>query len=209
MWQRGLGGEGLAALLLTLLLSSVLPATASAHEGEHLAPHQLWSAWTLDPWVLGSLGLVTWLYARGVRRLWGRAGVGRGVRRWQAGCFAGGIAALFLALVSPLDSLGGALFSAHMLQHVVLMLIAAPLLVLGVPLIPFLWALPLDWRRRVGGWGRVPALREIWQRLTHPVAAWLIHALAIWIWHVPFLYEATLYSEAVHIAQHLRGCRET
>lgn len=189
--------------LILVVVDGLRPAAAAAHQGEPVAPDALWTAWTLDPWVLGPLLLSAWLYARGIRYLWRSAGVGRGVRRWQVGCFAGGMAALFVALVSPLDALGGALFSAHMLQHMVLMLVAAPLLVLGNPLVPFLWGLPPAWRPRAGGWGRLPGLRGGWRVLTHPAAAWLLHAAALWVWHMPALYEATLTSQVVHIAQHL------
>jgi putative membrane protein len=187
---------------LLLLMVLLLPAVAAAHPEGALRPAEFWRTWTLDPWVIVPMLASAWLYARGLRRLWARAGVGRGVRRWQAWCFAAGQGALFIALVSPLDSLGGALFSAHMLQHVVLMIVAAPLLVLGVPLIPFLWALPPVWRARVGGWTRLPLVRRVWRPLSRPVGAWTLHAAAIWVWHAPALYQATLYSEGVHIAQH-------
>jgi putative membrane protein len=198
---------GGAALRSGLMFASstaallALPDVAAAH-GEFIAPDELWRAWTLDWWVLAGVFVPAWLYARGLRRLWGRAGVGRGVRRWQAWCYAAGIFFLFVSLVSPLDSLGGALFSAHMLQHVVLMLVAAPLLVLGNPLVPWFWALPMGWRRRLGGWGRNPDVRGVWHVFSNPVSAWLLHAAAVWVWHVPVLYEATLDSELVHLAQH-------
>jgi putative membrane protein len=187
------------AVTVSLLL--LLPAEARAH-GPPLAPHELWSAWTLDWWILASVFLPAGLYARGLRRLWQRAGAGRGVRRWQAWCFAAGIFALFVALISPLDALGGTLFSAHMLQHVVLMLVAAPLLVLAAPLLPMLWALPIGWRYALGRWARHPDVRGFWYVFSNPVSAWLLHAAALWVWHIPALYEATLYSELVHFAQH-------
>lgn len=186
-----------------LLLGVVLPEAALAHPAVPPEPDGIWGAWNLDPWVLLGVGLPAWIYARGLRALWGRAGVGRGVRRWQAYCFGAGVAALFLVLVSPLDALGAALFSAHMLQHMVLIVVAAPLLALGMPLVPFLWALPPRWRVRVGGWGRGPVVRRTWRVLSRPVGAWVVHALALWLWHVPGLYEATLTSEGVHLLQHL------
>jgi putative membrane protein len=181
-------------------LLALLPAPLLAHGGA--GPGDFWHHWKLDPWVTGPILLTSWLYARGVRRLWAQAGVGSGVRTWQAWSFAAGQLALVVALVSPIDALGGVLFSAHMLQHVLLMMVAAPLLVLGMPLLPFLWALPLRWRERAGGWSRRRPVRRGWHVLTAPIAAWSLHALALWVWHVPALYEATLYSEAVHVAQH-------
>lgn len=198
--------ERLAQLLRTLLRSLVLLVAAApplaAHVGEPLRPHDLAGAWTLDPWVLASIALPAFAYWRGTRRLWARAGVGRGVRRWQVQCFAAGIAALFVALVSPLDQLGGALFSAHMAQHQLLMVVAAPLLVLGAPQVATIWAFPFEWRRRLGTWGRRLALSRGWKRLIHPGTAWTLHAAAIWLWHAPALYERTLDNELVHVVQH-------
>ena len=119
------------------------------------------------------------------------AGVGGGIQRWRFWCYAGGMAALFIALASPLDPLGGALFSAHMVQHELLILAAAPLMILGAPMVAFAWALPQRWRRRVGRWAGVRPLRSIWTTITHPLIAWTLHAGAIWVWHAPRLYEAT------------------
>jgi len=159
--------------------------------------------WGLDPVVWLSLALSGWLYLRGLRRLWRESGKGRGIRRWEAWCYAGGWAALFLALVSPLHPLGEVLFSAHMAQHEVLMVLAAPLVVLGRPLIAFLWALPLEWARTVGGWSKAVWFGRAWRAVTNPLAAWAIHAAALWVWHVPALFQATLTSDFVHTLQHV------
>ena len=87
---------------------------AWAHPGRPPEPHDFWTAWSWEPRVLAAIGLSAVLYARGAGRLWQRAGVGRGLPRWRFNCFVAGLAALFLALVSPLDALGGgAFFSAH------------------------------------------------------------------------------------------------
>src|SRR5690606_3995771 len=110
---------------------------------------------------------------------------------------------LFLALATPLDPLGGSLFSAHMVQHELLMLLAAPLLVLGAPMVAFLWALPRAWRRPLGRWARRRSVRAAWHAIPHPLVAWGLHAAAIWIWHAPRLYEATLTSDLIHALQHL------
>jgi putative membrane protein len=90
-----------------------------------------------------------------------------------------------------------------MSQHEVLMLVAAPLLVLGRPLIPFLWALPLNWSRGVGNAGKIVWINRLWRTLTIPLVAWLLHAIALWMWHIPVLFDATLHSETVHTFQHL------
>jgi putative membrane protein len=171
------------------------------HPGAVL-PQDVWQAWSFDPLItLGLIGALL-LYARGLQRLWAHAGMGRGVRHWQAWCFAGGMLTLVAAMISPLHALGGTLFSAHMTQHVLLMGLAAPLLVLGAPLTAALWALPRRARRRTAMLMNSPAVRGSWRALTLPASAWLLHAAAIWIWHVPALYTATLSSELVHYLQH-------
>jgi putative membrane protein len=111
--------------------------------------------------------------------------------------------ALFVALVSPLHPLGEVLFSAHMTQHEILMLVAAPLLVLGRPLVPFLWALPKGWRRSAGAASRILVIRCTWLAITNPIAAWALHAATLWIWHAPSLFDATLHSDFIHTLQHI------
>jgi cytochrome c oxidase assembly factor CtaG len=120
---------------------------------------------------------------------------GRTATRLQTISFWAGWISLALALVSPLHPLGEVLFSAHMVQHEILMLVAAPLLVFSRPLVPMLWALPLQWRRAVG-----PICK--WRGLS-PLGAWGVHAIALWAWHAPPLFQATLTNEWVHTAQHL------
>jgi putative membrane protein len=148
------------------------------------------------------LGLSAWLYLRGIRLLWRTAGPARGIHVWEAGAFAAGWLALALALLSPLHRLGSVLFSAHMAQHELLMVVAAPLLVLGRPIVPFLWALPISWRRTLGAWATASPVRSAWTFLTLPLVAWILHAAAIWLWHAPALYQATLDSDLVHTLQH-------
>lgn len=173
------------------------------HDGEPLAPHDLWSGWSLEPLVVLGLAAAALLYLCGVLALWRNAGTSRGIRRREVAAFALGWVALALALVSPLHRLGGALLSAHMVQHELLMTIAAPLLVLGRPLVAVLWAVPLSWRRRAGAIVAAPRIAAVWGWLTLPAVAWSLHALAIWLWHAPALYQATLASEVMHTAQHL------
>src|SRR4051812_22243225 len=91
--------------------------------------------WGLEPGVIAMLAIALVLYVRGCVRVWRRVPSGGAIRGRELGCFLGGWLALAIALVSPLHPWGGVLFSAHMIQHEVLMLIAAPLLVLGKPLV--------------------------------------------------------------------------
>ena len=181
--------RSLAGLLL-------LPAWAYAHPGEPLRPDDLWSAWEFDPGVVIPLILSAFLYWRGSRRH-------AGLTRLQENCFWLGLASLVLALVSPVHRMGEVLFFAHMTQHEILMLVSAPLLVISRPLVTFLWAMPFEWRRTVGRWSKESYVQGGWSFLTDPFAAWWIHALAIWIWHVPYLFNLTLTSDLAHSAQHL------
>ena len=182
------------SLLGTFLLCWCQPL--SAHAGEPLEPHDLWAAWSFEPGVVIPLLLTGLLYWRGVRKT-------AGAKPFQRGCFCAGWIALVLALLSPLHRLGEALFSAHMIQHEVLMLIAAPLLVLSRPLVPLLWALPFEWRRGLGRWAKYQPIASLWAGMTLPAAAWCLHAAALWVWHIPVLFEATLTSDWVHSAQHI------
>jgi cytochrome c oxidase assembly factor CtaG len=135
------------------------------------------SAWNFDPWVIGGLLLAVTLYARGVATVWRRAGVGAVVSPARVVAFGVGAYVLVLAVVSPLDTLAHLLFSAHMVQHVALMLIAAPLLIAGAPLLPILFALPRRWRRAIGrGWNARPYLGRAWHALTGPVVVWCVLA---------------------------------
>ena len=87
------------------------------------------------------------LYATGIGRLWRRAGTGRGIATWQAGCYMAGWLVLVLALVSPIHRWGTGLFSIHMVEHELVMAAAAPLLALARPGGAFAWALPSRLRR--------------------------------------------------------------
>ena len=153
--------SALQQLARVSILLVLLAFTAFAHEGKPHHPRDLLYTWGLDPIVLVSLGLSGWLYFWGVRRVWREAGTGRAIKKWEAAAYAGGWAAMLLALVSPLHPLGEVLFSAHMTQHELLMLVAAPLTVLGKPVIAFLWALPMQTSRSLGraGQNRKPSRR--------------------------------------------------
>jgi putative membrane protein len=176
-------------------LSSMLATLAQAHEGEPLAPHDLWAAWSFDPGIVIPLALSAILYARGARPARG-IGPRRQVYFWT------GWTILALSLISPMHPLGEVLFSAHMVQHEVLMLIAAPLLVLSRPLVAFLWGMPFGWRRDLGAWSKRPAVQQTWTALTAPMIAWWIHAIALWAWHAPALFQATIGNAWIHAAQH-------
>ena len=139
----------------------------------------------------------------GVARVWRTAGAGRGIRSKELLAFLCGWAALVIALLSPLDEWSEALFFAHMAQHELLMVVAAPLMAVSSPLVAMLWALPARSRHRVIDVVRRPAIAAGWAALTAPPTVWILHALALWIWHLPSLYDAALEHEGVHAVQHL------
>jgi putative membrane protein len=185
------------------LVALLLPRAARAHPGGALAPHDLWRAWTPAPVVLIGLLVGGALYVRGIHTLWRRGGRGRALPPWRAAAFAGALLTLFVALISPLDALGSALFSAHMVQHLLLMMVAAPLMALGEPLLVSLWALPVRWRRALARrWIRARRLRDIWRAISVPAVAWLLHVGFLWSWHLPVLYERALRSDEVHAMEH-------
>ncbi|MBI3028513.1 MAG: cytochrome c oxidase assembly protein [Candidatus Rokubacteria bacterium] len=116
----------------------------------------------------------------------------------------GGLTSIAVALLSPVDTLAHALFWAHMVQHMLLMMVAAPLLLLADPLAVVLWALPRNARVRVGRLLAAGALpRRIWQALTWMPVAWVTYALTLWLWHLPSAYEAALRDRLLHDLEHL------
>ncbi|HUL63382.1 MAG TPA: cytochrome c oxidase assembly protein [Burkholderiaceae bacterium] len=190
----------LAHLALATLTAAASTGATAHEQGVRFPAGTL--AWSFEPWVVSCLALAAALYLLGLVRLWRRAGAGRGVRALQLVAFWTGWAVLATALVSPLDSLGAQLFSAHMVQHELLMIIAAPLFVVGRPLGLWAWALPARWRRASGRLFHVRPVRSAWRFVTQPLVAWTLHALALWIWHLPALFDAALASEWVHALQH-------
>jgi putative membrane protein len=158
--------------------------------------------WTLDPVTIAVMLASTVIYALGVRAAWRAAGRGAVFGRWHIVAFAAGMLALLAALVSPLAWLADLMFSAHMTQHEILMLVAAPLLVFGQPLLAALWAVPGHRRADAARAIRSPWVVRGWRWLTTPLVVFLLHALALWIWHVPALFEWALHNDVVHGVQH-------
>jgi putative membrane protein len=159
--------------------------------------------WEFDPFVTGPLIMSLVLYAIGLAQLWRRAGWGRGVSYVHAGLFAAGWLTLAVALVSPLHEYGEHLFLAHMVEHELLMTVAAPLLALSRPLGTFLHAFPRGTRLAIVRRARAGIIQPIWRWLVDPLVATILHGIAIWIWHAPRLLDATLESSGMHRLQHI------
>jgi len=175
--------------------------TAAAHDTRR--PHSEPPDWTLDPWITGPLVLTLVLFALGAARLSHRSTRSYGALRSRTRMFGAGWLVLTAALVSPLHQAGERSFSAHMFEHELIMLAAAPLLVLAEPLVIMLWGIPAEGRLAIGGWSRVGVIRRSWRFLTEPVTATLLQAAALWLWHAPALFDLALASEGWHAAQHL------
>jgi putative membrane protein len=158
--------------------------------------------WNWDPVLLLNLSVLVWLYSRGWRLLVQRSASSKIVNPLRGSVFALGMIVIVAALISPLDPLSGQLGWAHMVQHMLLMTVAAPLLMASSPALICLYGLPdgtrqimLRFRRRFGQLSR----RWLWD----PLVIWSTYAIAMWIWHVPALYEAALRDPVVHDLQHL------
>jgi cytochrome c oxidase assembly factor CtaG len=170
------------------------PAPAFAHEGESHG-----AGWTLTPWVTLPLLATALLYLVGYLRLRQRSGRGRPSRRQDAWLFAAGWLTLAGALVSPLHEGGERSFTLHMIEHEILMLVSALLIVASRPGAALLWAFPPRVRQGFGAAGRWP----LWHVLTDPFVATALQAVAIIGWHVPWLFDLALRNEGWHVAQHL------
>ena len=180
----------------TVAILASLPAWSLA-----ITNHRQVNQWTWPPLIVIPLLLTAGLYGLGASKML-RRGNHRRPFVWQIAFFALGWISLVIALDSPIHELGEQLFWVHMTQHEILMLVSAPLLVLGRPLIPFLWALPPAWRDSVAHVGRLRPFKKVWELTSAPFSAWLISALALWIWHAPWLFDQTLRSDWIHAAQH-------
>jgi putative membrane protein len=149
------------------------------------------TSWSFDPTVLLGVFVMVALYAAAWRRA-RRPGERHRPSRGRMAWFAGGILAILVALVSPLDSLGDQLMVMHMVQHMLLIDIAPILMILGltkVLLRPVTRRLQTI-ERRAGFFG-------------HPVFAVLFYAAILWLWHLPALYDKAQGDDLIHAVEHL------
>ncbi|MCW2573918.1 MAG: cytochrome c oxidase assembly protein [Frankiales bacterium] len=184
---------------LAILAFSLAAGPALAHTGAAAQP--AWSG--PEPWMLVPMIAAAAIYALGFRRLRQRSGPGRGELVRRGRLFAAGIAVLAAATLSPLHALGARSFTAHMAEHELIMLAAAPLLVWSRPGGVMLWAFPPAGRQALAAIPRNAAAGGLWRVLTEPVLATVLQLAALWLWHLPSLFDLALKSEAWHAAQHL------
>lgn len=152
-------------------------------------------------WVPACLAVATFWYGLGLRRMEEEKAPVVGISAMVA--FAGGITVLFVALVSPIDTLGEDLFSIHMIQHLLLMLVAPPLLVCSRAPIVFFWAFALRRRRQLGRWWVKARLATAYHALMYPSLVWTASTAALMLWHIPAIYEWALSDPMVHTFEHL------
>jgi putative membrane protein len=203
-YRQSCSGRAVLQVILALPAMLLLHAPdAVAHAVPTLRTAPLWQAWSTELWVWLVWGLPGLLILSGYLRLWRRAGEGAGLSRGRAVCFLAGFLVLGLAILSPLDAIGEELFWVHMVQHEVLLLVAAPLLVLSRPLGALVWALPATWRPGSAVLAERLGLAATMRWMTRPFTAWWIHAVVLWAWHAPALFEAALTHRWVHDLQHV------
>lgn len=152
----------------------------------------LWLDWNLDPTILIGIVLFVGAYFYALGPLRRRNGWAESVNPWQVTAFVAGTAVFALALISPLDALGDTyLFSAHMVQHMLIAVVAPPLWILGTPG----WMLAPLFERR--------AVVRVARLLTLPAVAFALFNGDLWLWHWPAFYDATLTNDALHTFEHL------
>jgi cytochrome c oxidase assembly factor CtaG len=178
------------ALRVATLLIALLGQPAFAHGISDVDSGSLWS---YDPWLLAPLYAVGIGFYVGTQRLWRHAGGGRGVSFRKVGAFWTGWLVTALATTSPLHWLGERLFTAHMVEHELLMVVAAPLMAYARINGPLLWCVPSSFRRATGRFLNRPILAVPWRFIS----------AALWAWHVPPLYAQALENPAVHRLQHI------
>ena len=185
-----------AIALLIFLLPGARPALAHGTDGHGALQ------WTFDPWIVVPLLVAGALFALGAARLSRRSAIRR-FPGWSDTAYWAGLLMLAIALVSPLHYLGEHLFTFHMIEHEIVMAVAAPLIVLARPIGVLFWGLPRPLRRPAMRLVRSRMIDVPWTIATTGVVATLLHAAAIWIWHVPALFDATVTSSLLHRLQHL------
>src|SRR5262245_35628946 len=159
------------------------------------------SSWELNPWVLVPTAIVGTIYARGWFQLRRRAPDRFGFSQFTA--FFVGLAIIVCALLSPLDAFAGWLLIVHMIQHLLLMMVAPPLILWGAPYLPLLAGLPRQLSiDGIGPFLSSPLLRRIARFVSHPLFCWSAFISSNVAWHLPVMYEVALRSPAWHMVEH-------
>lgn len=219
---RFMARAGLAAsvLFLAIIVAETVPVlfaspcalvgalgVRSAHAGP-IGPARtvgdVLAGWTPDPLVVAALAIGSIVYACGALRVRRRSARGAALRGSRVLAFAGAISALALALASPLDALADVIFCAHMVQHLLLVLVAAPLLAIARTRVALAWSLPRPARLAAArAWAGAGRARAVVRALQTAGVVLALHVGGLWAWHHPALYAAALRDPAVHALEHL------
>jgi putative membrane protein len=157
-----------------------------------------WSSFSI-PFTLALGGLML-VYLRGMYRL--RHALPNVLSKWRAAAFIAGVLSLWVAVGSPLAVLDHQFLAAHMVQHLLVMTVAAPLMLLGAPVINLLYGVPQRFGAGVPGWySRWPGMHGVGRILTHPLFCWIVATATVIGWHVPRLFELGMQSERWHAAE--------
>jgi putative membrane protein len=158
-------------------------------------------SWTPPIFTIAMLLVTATIYARGFARLHRQMPDRFPIRRLAM--FMGGIASLFIAIASPLEALDDLLLQIHMTQHLLLMIVAPPLLLAGAPAIAFVRGLPAPLAKSIVGPAlRSTAVRRLFAWLTTPIVCWLAFVVATWGWHLPVTFQLALRSDGWHVVEH-------
>jgi putative membrane protein len=191
--------RAIAGCLTGIALLVAAPSSVLAHGAEEEAPAfpAVLLEWRLDPLAIAGIGLVALAYWWATLRV-ARAHPGKPHPRRRSVAFMAGLAALAIALLSPIEAYEGTLFSVHMVQHLLLEMVAAPLLLAGAPITLALRTSSPSIRRVL------LAILHSWplRLLAFPVVAWVLFAGVNWGWHFSALYDQALENAALHYFQH-------
>ncbi|MGH7925858.1 MAG: cytochrome c oxidase assembly protein [Candidatus Binatus sp.] len=158
-------------------------------------------SWTPPVAMIATLLVTAAIYARGFARL--QRQMPRRFPAWRLASFMAGIAALFIAIASPLEALDDLLLQIHMTQHLLLMLVAPTFLLAGAPAIALVRGLPPRVAKAaVGPLLRSSVVRRLFAWLTEPLVCWIAFVVATWGWHLPATFQLALRSDGWHVVEH-------
>ncbi len=188
-------------ILTSFFLFTITSASPLAHTGH--ADAERTAGWSFEWWIVLGLAIPSLLYAVGLARMQRRLGLWRVIKPAQLAAFVAGMLTLFAALISPIDTLADQLFSAHMVQHLLLLFVAPPLLVLSRPAVVLMWAFRSSGRRSIGRFWTSFRLNRLVHHLMHPFVIWILFSGLFVFWHFPKPYGWALANEGVHSIEHL------
>jgi putative membrane protein len=163
---------------------------------------EILESWSSPLWVNASLCLTAFVYVRGWFHI--RAHIRELISGWRLAAFLSGLCSLWIAIGSPLAAYDDVSLSVHMVQHLLLMVVAPPLLLLGAPSLPLLRGLP-QWVLRgiVGPLLRCEPVKSLGHFITHPAFCFFAATVALLGWHIPAAFELALRSESWHEVEHI------